>query len=537
MTEEHENYHSKYILTLVFASIILASFGIISHSAFADSVVTTIPLASGITDIATNQNTNKIYAVGSGTVTVIDGVTDTISTTIPIVGAGFVDVNSNTNKIYVTNSGCNCVYVIDGSTNQILTTIDISFTPRDLAVNPVTNMIYVPSTGYDCSIRCGPVGMLEVIDGNTNTVITTINHLSPQLTSVVVNPTTNEIYVGDYESNIVVIDGATNTVLTNIPIPGSLMAINQNTDRLYATQGYSTMNVVDTSSNTVLASIPTTSSWLIPVSVNPTTNKIYAGDQGLQSNGTTVFVIDGSTNTILQDLSVGVGPNSISVNPNTNKIYVASYMASSVTVIDGTTTLSTSSHLSINSQDNNGNPITGFYTELYADNGAQIDTGYTPTSFTLNNGQSYAVHVEDYGNYIFDHWSDTSSTNATRTISIASDDAITAVYKTVPQAPTGLTATGTLLKINLNWTAPGDNGGSSITGYMIERSNNGGSTWSTLVADTGNTDTTYSDNHVLPLKTYTYRVSAINDVGVGSPSNPSAASILSVSIPSKLTLP
>jgi hypothetical protein len=210
--------------------------------------------------------------------------------------------------------------------------------------------------------------------------------------------------------------------------------------------------------------------------------------------------------------------------------------ASSPTSATTNNSIMTTSQLQVDSQDNNGNHITGFYTELYADNGTQIDTSYTPASFTLNNGQSYAVHVEDYGNYIFDHWSDTGSTNATRTISISSDDAITAVYKTVPQAPTGLTATGALLKINLNWTAPGDNGGSSITGYMIERSNDGGSTWSTLVADTGNTGTAYSDTHVLPLKTYTYRVSAINNIGTGSPSNTASASILSVSVPSTPTL-
>ena len=106
-----------------------------------------------------------------------------------------------------------------------------------------------------------------------------------------------------------------------------------------------------------------------------------------------------------------------------------------------------------------------------------------------------------------------------------------------PQPPTGFTATGALLKINLSWNTPSDNGGSSITGYMIERSGKGGSTWSTLVRDTGNTGTTYSDTHVLPLHTYTYRVSAINDVGVGSPSNTSSASIPSVSVPSKLTFP
>ncbi|HXU96114.1 MAG TPA: fibronectin type III domain-containing protein, partial [Candidatus Nitrosotalea sp.] len=149
-------------------------------------------------------------------------------------------------------------------------------------------------------------------------------------------------------------------------------------------------------------------------------------------------------------------------------------------------------------------------------------TAYSDTGLSQNTQYAYWVRaINSFG------------------ISRSSDGSHTTTFSgtTTPSPPTGLTATGALLKINLSWTAPGDNGGSPITGYMIERSNNGGSTWSTLVADTGNTGTTYSDTHVLPLKTYTYRVSAINDVGVGSPSNTSTASILSVSVPSKLTLP
>ena len=40
-------------------------------------------------------------------------------------------------------------------------------------------------------------------------------------------------------------------------------------------------------------------------------------------------------------------------------------------------------------------------------------------------------------------------------------------------------------EIDLTWTAPVDNGGSAITGYRIEVSNNGSTDWSDLVADTG----------------------------------------------------
>src|SRR5207245_3199064 len=58
-----------------------------------------------------------------------------------------------------------------------------------------------------------------------------------------------------------------------------------------------------------------------------------------------------------------------------------------------------------------------------------------------------------------------------------------------------------------------------ITGYKIERSTDSGSTWTVVVANTGGTTTTYSDTGLAHATTYTYRVSAINSVGTGSPSN------------------
>lgn len=110
---------------------------------------------------------------------------------------------------------------------------------------------------------------------------------------------------------------------------------------------------------------------------------------------------------------------------------------------------------------------------------------------------------------------------------IASKTVLTYTSK-VPSPPTGLTATAKILRINLSWNTPNDNGATPITGYMIERSTDNGNTWSTIVATTDSTGTTYSDTHVFSLKTYTYRVSAINDIGIGLPSNTASASTVSM---------
>ena len=99
---------------------------------------------------------------------------------------------------------------------------------------------------------------------------------------------------------------------------------------------------------------------------------------------------------------------------------------------------------------------------------------------------------------------------------------------TVPGAPTSLTATASgTTTINLSWTAPASDGGSAITGYKIEVSSDGGSSWTDREANTGTTTTTYSHTGLDPGTTRHYRVSAINANGTGTASNVDNATTLS----------
>ena len=91
---------------------------------------------------------------------------------------------------------------------------------------------------------------------------------------------------------------------------------------------------------------------------------------------------------------------------------------------------------------------------------------------------------------------------------------------TVPDAPTSLTATASgSTRIDLSWTAPADNGGFPITGYRIEVSPNGTSSWTDREANTGTTTTTYSHTGLSAGTTRYYRVSAINANGTGAASS------------------
>jgi hypothetical protein len=154
----------------------------------------------------------------------------------------------------------------------------------------------------------------------------------------------------------------------------------------------------------------------------------------------TLVTIDGSSNTIVSDTSVAEsgGYLAVATNPSTNMVYVAGADPNNrnnglVAVVNANADNSaTTSHLTVNSQDTSANSIYGYYTVLYQ-NGAVQNTGFTPATFTLNNNQQYTVEVQDYGQYTFDHWADTGSTNRDRAITIAADTSITAVYRNINQ--------------------------------------------------------------------------------------------------------
>ncbi len=103
---------------------------------------------------------------------------------------------------------------------------------------------------------------------------------------------------------------------------------------------------------------------------------------------------------------------------------------------------------------------------------------------------------------------------------------------TVPDAPTGLSATANgRTIIYLSWTAPTQTGGAAIIGYKIEVSSNAGSAWADLVLNTGSSVTVYAHTGLVASATRYYRISAINSVGTGVSSNVSSATTDGLTVP------
>ena len=125
--------------------------------------------------------------------------------------------------------------------------------------------------------------------------------------------------------------------------------------------------------------------------------------------------------------------------------------------------------------------------------------------------------------------------NAASTDGGAFSASVDATTHNVPDPPTGLRAmargAGTVV---LTWTAPDVDRGPAITGYRIEFSKDysasapDAANWMDLMANTGNTDVTYSHSGLTEGDMRHYRVSARSNAGVGTPSDVANATTASV---------
>ncbi|MEA3559671.1 MAG: fibronectin type III domain-containing protein [Candidatus Thermoplasmatota archaeon] len=91
-------------------------------------------------------------------------------------------------------------------------------------------------------------------------------------------------------------------------------------------------------------------------------------------------------------------------------------------------------------------------------------------------------------------------------------DEIRITPKGIPSPPGNLTGTGTNRTAQLNWTYPEDDGGTSVTGYIIFRGTPGGElyNYSGIVEEEK-----FHDNNITCGDIYRYAVSAVNSEGVG----------------------
>jgi YVTN family beta-propeller protein len=234
-----------------------------------------------------------------------------------------VATNAATGRIYVANLDGGSVTVIDGNTNGVIATVRVLPFPFNLAVDATKNTVYVP--GYTTNA-------VDLLDGPSNTVPVVIPAVGDVPSAVAINPTTQRLYVAlhnDMSVRIVDVGSLPFAFLGTISlghVPSGI-AVDSAANLIYVALEQGTIEVIDGSSNKIVDSM-SVGSLLHSFVLNASTKTIYAIADGL------LKVLDLTTKNVTSTVTVGQTPWQVAFNPLTGSIFVVNYDDDTVTVVD-----------------------------------------------------------------------------------------------------------------------------------------------------------------------------------------------------------
>jgi YVTN family beta-propeller protein len=256
-----------------------------------------------------------------------------------------ITLNPDNDLMYVSNYGqfntTGTVSVINGTTNTIVVNVPVGKNPQAIVYNPANGLIYTANTLSNT---------LSIINGTSNSSVGSIivgAYPGKNPTGITINPTNNTIYVTNMGSNTVsVINGTTNVVVNNITLATEQdggtggtsffspagVAYNSDNNNLYVTnRGSDTLSVINGTTNALVDEVSLDTIAPSSIIYNAANNYIYVTNMG--SN--TVSVINGTTNSIVANIPVGLGPNGIAYNQNNGDVYVANSINGTISIVDG----------------------------------------------------------------------------------------------------------------------------------------------------------------------------------------------------------
>lgn len=218
-------------------------------------------------------------------------------------------------------------------TNIVVATVPVGTQPIGIAFDSANGDVYVANSGTALT----PNGTVSVIDGSTNTVVANLT-VGPLADAVAFDPANGNVYVANsYSGTVSVINGSTNTVVATVQVGGAAdgLAFDSSNKDIYVTEEdiYVT-NVSATSPPYFYA----TTSNIVSV-INGSTNKVVAnvtvgdypqalafdsgnGDLYVTTLYGTVSVIDGSVNKAVVNITTGGYPDGVAYDPESGDIYV-----------------------------------------------------------------------------------------------------------------------------------------------------------------------------------------------------------------------
>jgi large repetitive protein len=313
------------------AVVALLPGSIAEASAPGGYTVSRVVLPTRVFGIADDPSTGLVYVGedgtvrGQGTVTVIDGASQAIEGSITVPGTPLnVAVDQATDTIYAASSGG--LTVIDGATNTIITTITaasvVSF--GQVAVDSATDTVYAAAR------LPGNAEGIAVIDGATNWITATFALPgTPGYSSLAVDAATDTIYAGTESGTLYAIDGATDAITQSVQLSPSDhitgVAFDSAGGSVYVVYDGDTVDVFNAATLAATASIAGCPYHVTAVAADPTANVVYVTSSASTSSSPadSTCVIDAATNTVAETFPRG--GVAVAADPVTGGAYISAW--------------------------------------------------------------------------------------------------------------------------------------------------------------------------------------------------------------------
>lgn len=251
---------------------------------------------------------------------------------------------------------------------------------------------------------------------------------------VAVDPVTDTVYVSASPNTLYIVNGRNDQITNSVRLPGGSgsipgsIAVDPSNGRVYLADG-TDVYVIDGASGSIISTILDVLPQQIAVIDDSKLNAVYITSLGSCFGSCftgELKVVDGSNDVLNSTIVLGTESSAdpyVSADPTTNTVY-ADCCGNDVLAFrpsNGTSTLTVAAETS------DGIPLLGYTAVLNQSGTVIVAKGYTPATFTLNNGQEYTVGVDNYSNCRFDRWLDTGSSTDVRPISISNNTQLTAV--------------------------------------------------------------------------------------------------------------
>jgi hypothetical protein len=351
------------------------------------------------------------------------------------------------------------------------------------SLSSIESSLGFPSTTTTTTTSSSTPSTSSTTTSSTSTTTTTTTSTSSSSTGTSSSSTSTSTTTSTPTTSTSTQSSTSTTTTTTITTKTTSTTSSSSTGTSSSATSTSTTTSSPTTSTSTQSSTRTTTMTSSPTTSTSTQSSTRTTTITTTVTSTPTTTTTSSTRTSSSTTTITTTTTKTTTTQSTSRTTFSTSSSSSTTKsTTSTTTIATSSSggkssLAVSSQNTVGQPITGYWTVLYNGNGGTVGTGYTPHTYTLNDGQTYSLEADSYGSCQFAYWLDSASTNSVRTISITSDTQLTAVYNCgTGGGGGGNSPSVTIESVNQNgapitgyWTVLyGPRGGQLATGYTTK---------------------------------------------------------------------